>query len=470
MSSLKSDVSLIVKAIGGAENIQSATHCVTRLRLILKDQNKIDVKALDEIECVKGNFLAGGQFQIVIGTAVEKVYNEFIKQTGAEEVSQSEAKEILNEKKNPLQKLVRILGDIFIPILPAIVAAGLLMGINNMLANPGIFYEKSFIEVHPQWAGIEQIINMIASTAFAFLPALVGYSAVKKFGGNPVLGIVLGLVLVNPSLMSAYGYAADPSSAPYWNIFGLHVNQVAYQGQVIPVIVASWILANLEKTLKKWIPDSLQMVLVSPFSILITGIVTFVIIGPVTMAGANVITSGVVKLFVMSPIIAGAVYALISPPLVITGMHHLFLGVNLQMAGTLGYVTLWPIGETVTMATGAATLTMYFILKYQKNKTLSNVSFAATISAWLGITEPAIYGINLRFRYPFVAVMLGSACGSAFLAASGIKATSVGVGGIFSFLSVFPEMWSTYFIGEGIAFLITVINTVAFWKSGKFEK
>ena len=188
------------------------------------------------------------------------------------------------------------------------------------------------------------------------------------------------------------------------------------------------------------------------------------------MAGANVITSGVVKLFVMSPIIAGAVYALISPPLVITGMHHLFLGVNLQMAGTLGYVTLWPIGETVTMATGAATLTMYFILKYQKNKTLSNVSFAATISAWLGITEPAIYGINLRFRYPFVAVMLGSACGSAFLAASGIKATSVGVGGIFSFLSVFPEMWSTYFIGEGIAFLITVIITVAFWKSGKFEK
>ena len=359
MSSLKSDVSLIVKAIGGAENIQSATHCVTRLRLILKDQNKIDVKALDEIECVKGNFLAGGQFQIVIGTAVEKVYNEFIKQTGAEEVSQSEAKEILNEKKNPLQKLVRILGDIFIPILPAIVAAGLLMGINNMLANPGIFYEKSFIEVHPQWAGIEQIINMIASTAFAFLPALVGYSAVKKFGGNPVLGIVLGLVLVNPSLMSAYDYAADPSSAPYWNIFGLHVNQVAYQGQVIPVIVASWILANLEKTLKKWIPDSLQMVLVSPLSILITGIVTFVIIGPVTMAGANVITSGVVKLFVMSPIIAGAVYALISPPLVITGMHHLFLGVNLQMAGTLGYVTLWPIGETVTMATGAATLTMY---------------------------------------------------------------------------------------------------------------
>ena len=468
MNHMKEDVSQIVKAIGGAENIQSATHCVTRLRLILKDQNKVNVKSLDNIDIVKGNFLAGGQFQIVIGAGVEKVYDEFIAQTGAHEVSQQEAKQMINDKKNPLQKLVRVLGDIFIPILPAIVAAGLLMGINNMLANPGIFYEKSFIEVNPEWAGIEQIINLISSTAFSFLPALVGYSAVKKFGGNPVLGIVLGLVLVNPSLMSAYDYAADPSSAPYWNIFGLHVNQVGYQGQVIPVIVAAWILAKLEQKLKQIVPDSVQMVLVSPVSLLVTGFLTFVVIGPVTMAGANLITDGILALFDISPVIAGAVYALISPPLVITGMHHLFLGVNLQMAGSLGYVTLWPIGETVTMATGAATLTMYFILKMQKNKKLSNVSLTATISAWLGITEPAIYGINLRFKYPFIAVMLGSACGSAFLAACDIKATAVGVGGIFSFLSVFPEMWGTYFIGEGIAFAGTVILTLLFWKSGKF--
>lgn len=468
MNQTKSDVSLIIKAIGGAENIQSATHCVTRLRLILKDQNKVDVKSLDNIDIVKGNFFAGGQFQIVIGAGVEKVYNEFIAQTGAQEISQQEAKKLINDKKNPLQKLVRVLGDIFIPILPAIVAAGLLMGINNMLANPGIFYEKSFIEVNPEWAGIEQIINLISSTAFSFLPALVGYSAVKKFGGNPVLGIVLGLVLVNPSLMSAYDYAADPSAAPYWNIFGLHVNQVGYQGQVIPVIVAAWILAKLEQKLKQLVPDSVQMVLVSPVSLLITGFLTFVVIGPVTMTGANLITDGILALFDISPVIAGAVYALISPPLVITGMHHLFLGVNLQMAGSLGYVTLWPIGETVTMATGAATLTMYFILKIQKNKKLSNVSLTATISAWLGITEPAIYGINLRFKYPFIAVMLGSACGSAFLAACDIKATAVGVGGIFSFLSVFPEMWGTYFIGEGIAFAVTVILTLIFWKSGKF--
>lgn len=469
MSDMKKDISLIVKAIGGAENIQSASHCVTRLRLILKDQNKVDMKALDAVDIVKGNFLAGGQFQIVIGAGVEKAYQEFVRQTGAVEVSQQEAKEVINQKKNPLQKLVRILGDIFIPILPAIVAAGLLMGINNILANPGIFYEEAFIEVHPAWAGLEQVINMIASTAFSFLPALVGYSAVKKFGGNPVLGIVLGLVLVNPALMSAYDYAADPSSAPYWNIFGLHVNQVGYQGQVIPVIISAWILAQLEKKLKQIVPDSVQMVLVSPISVLVTGLLTFIVIGPVTMAGANLITEGVVGLFEISPLVAGAVYALISPPLVITGMHHLFLGVNLQMAGTLGYVTLWPIGETVTMATGAATLTMFVILKMQKNKKLSNVSLTATISAWLGITEPAIYGINLRFKYPFIAVMLGSACGSAFLAVNNIKATAVGVGGIFSFLSVFPDMWGTYFIGEGIAFAITVILTVLFWKSGKFK-
>ena len=435
----KESISQIIEYVGGKENIQSATHCVTRLRLILKDTNKANINKLEGIDIVKGCFNAGGQFQIVIGVGVDKVYKDLIEQTGAEEVSKEEIKQQVNEKSNKLQKFIRVLADIFIPILPAIVASGLLMGVNNMIANPGIFYEQSVIEVNTGIAGISGIINLIANTSFTFLPALIGWSAAKKFGGNPLLGVVLGLVLVHPALMSAYDFAANPSAAPTWDIFGMKVA----------------------------VPDAVQLVLVSPIALLITGMLTFVVIGPITMTGANMITNGVVHLFEVAPVFAGALYSFISPPLVITGMHHLFLGVNLQMAGTLGYVTLWPISETVTLAQGAATLAMFFILK--NNKNLRGVSITSTISAWLGITEPAIYGINLRFRYPFIAVMVASAIGGAFISYHNVKATAVGVGGVFSFLSVMPQYWGVYFTGMAITFVITIGLTYLFYKSGKFK-
>ena len=463
---IKENVSQVIRLVGGKENVNSATHCVTRLRIILNDKKLVNVKELEKLEIVKGCFDSSGQFQIIIGPGlVEKVYKEFISQTGAKEVSREEAKEITNKDNNIIQRAVRVLADIFIPILPAIVASGLLMGLNNMLSNPGIFFEQSVLEVYPGISGIVGIINLIANTAFTFLPALIGWSAVKKFGGNPVLGIVLGLVLVHPQLMSAYDYAANPESAPVWKIFGLEVAQVGYQGQVVPVLIAAFIIAKTENFLKKILPDTIQLVLVSPLSVLFTGLVTFMAIGPITMAGANLITDGVVKLFDVAPVLAGAVYGLLNPPLIITGMHHLFLGVNLQMAGTLGYVTLWPIGETVTLAMGTAALTMFFILKDKKTK---SIAITSTISAWLGITEPAIYGINLRFKYPFIAVMLGSAAGSAFLSYNGIRATSVGVGGIFSFLSVYPEQWGIYFTGMAITFVITVGLIIMFSRTRKF--
>ena len=463
MSKLSDNVAKIVESLGSKENIKSATHCVTRLRLILKDQNKVDIKALDENDLVQGNFLAGGQFQVVIGPNVQKVYDEFIKQTNAKEVSTNEIKEEANSDKNWFQKLVRLLGDIFIPIIPAIVASGLLMGLNNVMGNPGIFYsDASFIEMHPIWQGFYDVVNLIANTSFTFLPALVGYSAVKKFGGNPVLGIVLGLVLVHPNLTSAYTYAADPSAAPTWNIFGLEIAQVAYQGQVLPVLVASYILVRCQKAFERVLPDALQLVLVSPLSLLITGFVTFIVIGPITMAGANYITQGVVQLFDVAPLLGGAVYGLISAPLVITGMHHLFLGVNLQMAGTLGYVTLWPVGEPVTIAQGAACIAMWYLLR--RHKKMSNVAVTSATAAFLGITEPAIYGVNLRYKFPFIAVMITGTLGGAYMGLMGIKATSVGVGGALSFLSIFPEQWGAYIFGQIAVFVLTIALTIAFSK------
>lgn len=464
MQNLKEQVSKIVEAIGGKENIASATHCVTRLRLMLNDQSKVDTKALEAIDIVKGNFLAGGQFQIVIGTNVSKVFDEFVLQTEAKEVSQAEMKQEAVSKQNWLQRLVRLLGDIFIPIIPAIVASGLLMGLNNVMGNAGIFYEdKSFIEMHTAWKGFYDIINLIAQTSFSFLPALVGWSAVKKFGGNPLLGIVLGLILVNPTLTSAYDYAANPANCPTWNVFGLNVAQVGYQGQVLPVLVASYLLVKLQKLFEKYIPDSVQLILVAPLSLLITGFASFIVIGPITMAGANIITNGIVALFDTVPVLGGAIYGLICPPLVITGMHHLFLGVNLQMAGSLGYVTLWPVGEPVTIAQGAACLAMAYIAR--KNKKQSGIALTSGLSSFMGITEPAIYGVNLRNRYPFIAVMIAGTFGGAWMGFWGVKSTSVGVGGVLSFLSVFPEQWFVYLAGEVLTFVLTIALTIVFSKT-----
>lgn len=458
------DVEKIVNALGGKENILSATHCITRLRLILKNQDIVNVQELENIDLVKGSFLAGGQFQIVIGPNVGKVYDEFIKQTGTEEVSQIDMKNEVVSKQNALQRLVRLLGDIFIPIIPAIVASGLLMGLNNVMGNPGIFYKNaSFIEMHTAWKGIYDIINLIAQTSFSFLPALVGWSAVKKFGGNPLLGIVLGLILVNPALTSAYDYAANPSAAPTWNIFGLKVAQCGYQGQVLPVLVAAWLLVKLQKFFEKKVPDSIQLIVVAPLALTITGFASFIVIGPITMAGANIITNSIVNIFDAVPVLGGALYGLICAPLVITGMHHLFLGVNLQMAGSLGYVTLWPVGEPVTMAQGAACLAVAYIVR--KNKKQKNIAWTSGLSSFMGITEPAIYGVNLKNRYPFIAVMIAGTIGGAWMGFWGVKSTSVGVGGVLSFLSVFPKQWPLYLVGEILTFVITIILTIALSKT-----
>lgn len=337
MSVNKHSVEQIVKAIGGKENIAAATHCVTRLRFALNDESKVNKEELEQIDLVKGAFSANGQFQVVIGQGtVDKVYEELVRQTGIGESSKQEIKDAAAKKLNPIQRAVKTLADIFIPILPAIVTAGLLMGINNVLTGQGIFFDKkSLVEVYPQWSDFASIINLIANTAFTFLPALIGWSAVKKFGGNPLLGIVLGLMLVHPDLLNAWAYGST-KEIPTWNLFGLEIQKVGYQGQVLPVLVASYVLAKLEIFLKRRIADAFQLLLVAPIALLITGFLSFIVIGPITFAIANVITDAVVGIFHAVPALGGIIYGLLYAPLVITGMHHTFLAVDLQLIGSTG--------------------------------------------------------------------------------------------------------------------------------------
>jgi trehalose PTS system EIIBC or EIIBCA component len=466
MSVNKESVEKIVQAVGGKENISAATHCVTRLRFALKDEGKVDKEALENVDLVKGSFSTNGQFQVVIGQGtVDKVYKEMVAMTGIGESSKQQIKDEAAKNLNPLQRAIKTLADIFIPILPAIVTAGLLMGINNILTGPGIFFQEAIVDVYPQWADVASIINLIANTAFTFLPGLIGWSAVNRFGGSPLLGIVLGLMLVHPDLLNAWGYGAT-DEIPTWNLFGLEIQKVGYQGQVLPVLLASYVLAKLETALRNKIPDAFQLLLVAPIALLVTGFISFIAIGPITFAIGNAITNAVVGVFDVAPLLGGLIYGGLYAPLVITGMHHTFLAVDLQLIGSTGGTFLWPMVALSNIAQGTAALAMFFVLKDEKLKSLSVTS---AVSAYLGITEPAMFGVNLRFRFAFISAIIGSALAGAFIAMAGVQAPSIGVGGLPAFLSIFPKNWGSFFIGMAIAILVPFILTLLLGKTRKTQ-
>ncbi|RXK25537.1 PTS system trehalose-specific EIIBC component [Bacillus velezensis] len=454
----------IAEAVGGIENIEAAPHCVTRLRFALIDETKVNQKMLDAIDIVKGSFAVNGQFQVVIGQGtVNKVYAELVKETGMGEASKDAVKKAAAQKMNPLQRAVKTLADIFIPILPAIVTAGLLMGLNNILTAEGIFYStKSIVQVYPQWADLANMINLIAGTAFAFLPALIGWSAVKRFGGSPLLGIVLGLMLVHPDLLNAWGYGAAEQSGdiPVWNLFGLEVQKVGYQGQVLPILLASYLLARLEIFLTKRTPEGIQLLVVAPVTLLVIGFLSFVIIGPITFAIGNALTAGLIAVFGQFSAIGGLLYGGLYSALVITGMHHTFLAVDLQLIGSkLGGTFLWPMLALSNIAQGSAALAMMLITKDKKQRGLS---LTAGISAYLGITEPAIFGVNLRYKFPFVIAMISSGIAGMFISVKGVLASSVGVGGVPGIFSIMSRYWGPFAIGMLIVLILPFAGTYGY--------
>ncbi|MBM7694493.1 PTS system trehalose-specific IIC component [Peribacillus deserti] len=460
------DAEKIVEAVGGKDNIASATHCVTRLRFALHDEKKVNKHELENLDLVKGSFSANGQYQVVIGQGlVDKVYAEVADVAGIGTATKEDTKAAAEKNLNPIQRAVKTLADIFIPILPAIVTAGLLMGINNILTGAGIFYEgKSVVDVHQQWKDVASIINTIANTAFVFLPGLVGWSAVKRFGGSPLLGIVLGLMLVHPDLLNAWGYAEakEAGKIPTWNLFGWQVEKVGYQGQILPILFASLLLAKIEVFLNKRVHDSIKLLVVAPVTLLVTGFLAFTIIGPVTFGLGNAITQVFTGIFDTVPSIGGLIYGALYAPLVITGMHHTFLAVDFQLIASIGGTFLWPIVALSNIAQGSAALAMMLLTKDEKVKGLS---LSSGISAFLGITEPAMFGVNLRFRYPFYAAMTGAAIGAIYITLNKVMAPSIGVGGLPAFFSIVPQKWGPFFVGMAIALVVPFVLTLVFGKA-----
>ncbi|MBL1224191.1 sucrose-specific PTS transporter subunit IIBC [Enterococcus sp. BWR-S5] len=453
----------------GKDNIQAAAHCATRLRLVLKDSSKVDQKALDNNDAVKGTFEANDQFQIIIGAGdVNNVYDELIKITHVKEASTADLKAVAanGKKNNPIMAFIKVLSDIFVPIVPALVAGGLLMALNNVLTAQHLFGPQSIVEMFPAVTDIASIINLLASAPFAFLPILVGFSATKRFGGNPYLGAAMGMVMVMPDLVNGYGVAnaIAEGSMNYWHIFGMNVAQAGYQGSVLPVLVVAWILATLEKFFHKRIPNAFDFTFTPMLSIIITGFLTFIVVGPVMRIVSDGLTDGLVWLYNTTGAIGLGVFGLFYSPIVITGLHQSFPAIETTLLADVartGGSFIFPVASMANVGQGAATLAVMLLTKNKKQKSLAS---SASISAMLGITEPAIFGVNLKLKFPFICGMIASAVACVFIGIFHVLSVAMGPASVIGFISIAPKSIPYFMIGIVISILVGFITTYAYGK------
>ena len=439
--------------IGKKENIISAAHCATRLRLVIADNSKADKEYVENIEGVKGVFFAQGQMQIILGTGVvNKVYDEFIQIAGVSESSKEDLKKVAASRANPVQRLIKTLGDIFVPIIPAIVASGFLMGIMEAL---NFMVNNGFLNIDTS-GSIYTFAQLFSNTAYTFLPILIAYSGAKVFGANPYLGAVIGMIMIHPNLQNAWTVATEGVQTTQKVWFGLYsIDMIGYQGHVIPVIIAVWVLAQIEKRLHKVVPAMFDLFVTPLVSVFITGYLTLSIIGPIFVAIENGLINGIQWLialpFGIGSFVMGAFYA----PTVVAGVHHMYTIIDLGQISKLG-VTYWlPLASAANIAQGGAALAVALKTKDQKIKSMAVPS---ALSACMGITEPAIFGVNLRFGKPFVMGCVGGAVGALFASVTGLGATGTGVTGIFGILLCLNNPVSyilMFIIAFGAAFVLT---------------
>lgn len=457
--------SLVIQYVGGKSNIKSVTHCATRLRFQLRDNELRDEEAISDLEGVKGVFLTQSQFQIIFGSGtVNMVCDEVQKQLGALEEKPEEKEE---GKGNVVQRFIKMLSDIFVPIIPAIVAGGLLMGLNNLLTSP-LINGQSIIELYPMWQGLASAINTFANAPFTFLPVLIGFSATKKFGGNAFLGAAMGMIMVHPDLLNAYqiGLAQPPA----WDIFGFQIAAIGYQGTVLPVLAVSWILANIEKRLHKVTPSWLDNLTTPLLSILVTSFLTFICVGPVLREAGNLLAAGITWLYNTLGPVGGAFFGFAYAPITMTGMHHSFIAIETQLLADSAHTGGSFIFSTASMnnvAQGAAVLA---VLLMTKNDKMKSICSASGISALLGITEPAMFGVTLKLKYPFYAAMAGSAAGSAYLAATKTLAEALGAAGLPGFISMKPDHYMNFAIGIILSMGVSFVLTMVFWKKFALDR
>ncbi len=444
----------IFENLGGRENLVSAAHCATRLRLVTVDNNKIDMKKLENVEGVKGVFSNNGQLQLIIGTGtVNKVYDEFLKVSGMSAATKEEVKAAAAAKQPLPKQMVKAMGDVFVPILPAIVASGLMMGLVEALGKALPAFAGS------DWYGI---LDLLANTAFVFLPVLIAVSAARVFGGNIFLGGVIGMIMIHPNLINAWSVGSmDPSQIPVWRLLGFSIRQVGYQGHVIPVIIAVWIMCRLERWLHNHVPEMIDLFVTPLCTVMVTAFLTLGLIGPVFSTAENYILSFAQWIITVGHGIGAMIMGALYPFTVVCGIHHMYNVIEAGMLSAAGGLNTWmPIASAANFAQGAACLAVG--LKSRNHRTKA-VAIPSSLSAALGITEPAIFGVNLRFMKPLLCGMAGGACGAALGAIFHIGATSYGVTGLPGFL-ITLDYTAQYAIVLAVSFAVSFALTWTLWK------
>ena len=455
----------VVEAVGGASNISAAAHCATRLRLVIADESKINQQALDDNEDLKGTFAAGGMFQIIVGPGdVDQVYAKMVANHGVREVSKDEAKEEAEKGGNLFSRFIKMIADIFVPILPALVAGGLMMAINNVMTAEGLFGEQSLTQMYPGIADYAALINMVSSAAFASLPVLVGFSAAKRFGGNVYLGAAIGAAMVSSDLLNAWNTGAalaGEAQVSYWHIFGMDVAKIGYQAQVIPTLAVTYVMCLIEKSLHKVLKGTADFLLTPLITMLVTGFLAFTIIGPVTRVAAEYLTWGINWTYSTLGVVGGLLFGLVYSPIVVTGLHQSFPAIEIPLLPVNGGVGdfIFPVASMANVAQGAAALAVFFKTRDAKLKGLAGAGGA---SAVFGITEPAIFGVNLRLRWPFFCAMAAAAIGSAGVALLNVRGQALGAAGFVGFVSIKPESIPAYLALEVLVFVLSFGFTFAY--------
>ncbi|MDO5755762.1 MAG: PTS system trehalose-specific EIIBC component [Tissierellia bacterium] len=467
MGKYRDDAAKLLEYIGGKENIDAVTHCVTRMRFVLKDPKKADIKKIEALPSVKGSFTQAGQFQVIIGNDVDVFYQDFIDLAGIEGVSKDEVKKDAVKNQNILQRIASVLAEIFAPIIPAIVVGGLILGFRNILE--ALPMERlggaTIAETYPFWGGVNHFLWLIGEAIFHFLPVGVTWSITRKMGTTQILGIVLGITLVSPQLINAYAVPGmDPSEIPVWDFGFATIDMIGYQAQVIPAMLAGFTLVYLEKFWKKVIPNAISMIFVPLFSLVPTVLLAHAILGPIGWSIGTWISNGVYagltsKLNWLFGMVFGGFYA----PLVITGLHHMTNAIDFQLAADFGGTILWPMIALSNIAQGSAVLAIIYL--HRGNKQEEQISVPSAISAYLGVTEPAMFGINIKYQYPFIAAMIGSAIAGFLSVFTGVEAFTVGVGGLPGILSIKSQYWIPFGICVAIAIVVPFLLTIVFSKS-----
>lgn len=475
MGKFEQEAKDLLAAIGGKENVTAVTHCATRMRFVLGDDKKADVKTIEAIPAVKGTFTNAGQFQVIIGNDVPIFYNDFTAVSGIEGVSKEAAKSAAKSNQNPVQRVMTTLAEIFTPIIPALIVGGLILGFRNVLE--GVHWSmldgKTITEVSQFWSGVNHFLWLPGEAIFQFLPVGITWSVSRKMGTSQILGIVLGICLVSPQLLNAYSVASTPASEIaknwVWDFGFFTVNRIGYQAQVIPALLAGLSLSYLEIFWRKHVPEVVSMIFVPFLSLIPALILAHTVLGPIGWTIGQALST-VVLAGLTGPVkwLFGAVFGALYAPFVITGLHHMTNAIDTQLIADAGGTALWPMIALSNIAQGSAVFAYYIIHRHDERE--AQISLPATISAYLGVTEPALFGVNVKYIYPFVAGMIGSSIAGLLSVTFNVTAASIGIGGLPGILSIQPKYMIPFAGIMLVAIIVPMVLTFFFRKAGLFTK